>query len=206
MANKGQDITGSVIDLAVLKRVLGLSKPHRLLFYSALALAIFLAFLGPMRAYLVQDAIDNYILPKNQEGLLTMFLLLIGVLVTEAVFRFAFTYSSKVLGQSVVKDLRDRVFGHVMRLRLTYFDTTPIGTSTTRTVNDTETISDIFANGILLFFAIAVHFCPAFTVISLANSRTNSANSGSSGFTSGPSTAAFKLSASKLNGTERSFK
>ena len=63
---------------------------------------------------------------------------------TEAVFRFAFTYSSKVLGQSVVKDLRDRVFGHVMRLRLTYFDTTPIGTSTTRTVNDMETISDIF--------------------------------------------------------------
>ena len=153
MTNKGQDITGNVIDLAVLKRVLGLSKPHRLLFYSALVLAIFLAFLGPMRAYLVQDAIDNYILPKNQEGLLTMFLLLIGVLVTEAVFRFAFTYSSKVLGQSVVKDLRDRVFGHVMRLRLTYFDTTPIGTSTTRTVNDTETISDIFANGILLIFA-----------------------------------------------------
>ena len=74
-----------------------------------------------MRAYLVQNAIDNYILPKNQKGLLVMFLLLIGVLVTEAVFRFAFTYSSKILGQSVVKGFRDRVFGHVMRLAINLF-------------------------------------------------------------------------------------
>lgn len=82
-----------------------------------------------------------------------MAMLLIAVLLTEAVLRYNFIFLTNWLGQSVIKNLRVRVFNHVIKFRLRYFDTTPIGTSTTRTISDVETINDIFSQGLITIIA-----------------------------------------------------
>ena len=131
----------------LLSRLLREARPyHRLLWLAAL-LAIVSAPLAALRPRLVQSMVDDYIVTFDLAGLQRMTLIVAGVLVLEAAVRYAFTYLTNWLGQSVVRDLRDKVFGHLTSLRLTYFDRTPIGTSTTRTINDIETINKVFTEG-----------------------------------------------------------
>jgi len=91
--------------------------------------------------------VDDYIITFDLQGLKRMTLIIAGVLILEAIVRYGFTYLTNWLGQSVVRDLRDKVFRHITSLRLTYFDRTPIGTSTTRTINDIQTINTVFTDG-----------------------------------------------------------
>lgn len=91
--------------------------------------------------------VDDYIVKFDLDGLQKMTLVIAGVLVLEALVRYGFTYITNWLGQSVVRDLRDKVFAHITSLRLTYFDRTPIGTSTTRTINDIQTLNTVFTDG-----------------------------------------------------------
>jgi ATP-binding cassette, subfamily B, multidrug efflux pump len=146
-------ITGNVFDFQLLKRVLKLVRPHRKLFWGALVLSLILAVVGPLRPEIIQRTIDGYVIAGDYQGLLHMILLLVGILVAESIFQYLFIFYSRYLGQAIVKDLRVEVFGHVLNLRLQYFDKTPIGTSTTRTVNDIETINDIFTNGFIQIIA-----------------------------------------------------
>lgn len=78
-----------------------------------------------------------------------MVVLLISVLVVQGIVQYNFTYWSSYLGQSIIKNLRTRTFNHIVKLNLRYFDQTPIGTSTTRTINDIEAINDVFSEGII---------------------------------------------------------
>src|SRR5690606_12144480 len=89
----------------------------------------------------------------NFEGLRNMTILLIVLLVGESFLRYYFSFISGWLGQSVIKNLRTKVFAHVVHLRPQFFDRTPIGTITTRTINDVETINDVFAEGIITIIA-----------------------------------------------------
>ncbi len=141
------------IDTTLLKRVIRLGFPYKGIFALAGVLAVLLAPVVIIRPYLIQRAVDDYILKFDGEGLVFMVMLLIGVLVLEALMRYVFIYSTNWLGQSVIRDLRVRVFKHITRLKLTYFDTTPIGTSTTRTINDIETINSIFSQGVITIIA-----------------------------------------------------
>ncbi len=141
------------LDLYLLGRVLGLARPHRLIFGVAIGLAVVLAPLAVARPRLIQYMVDNYIFTGNINGLTTVALIIAGLLVLEAVCQYAFIYSSNWLGQSVVRDLRVSVFRHINSMRLTYFDRTPIGTSTTRTINDIQSINSIFAEGVITILA-----------------------------------------------------
>jgi len=132
---------------------LALAKPYKKTFVSAGILAVTLAILAPLRPFLIQVTIDDYILENDGPGLLTMIMILIGLLMVEAVFRYNFIYMTSWLGQSIIKNLRVRVLENIMRLNLKYFDKTAIGTSTTRTINDVETINDIFSQGLLTMIA-----------------------------------------------------
>lgn len=140
-------------DLYLLGRVIGLARPYRLLFISAGVLAVLLAPLGIARPYLIQVMVDEYIFVNDVPGLTRMALLIVGALVLEVLLRYVFIYSTSYLGQSVIRDLRVRVFKQILSLRLTYFDRTAIGTSTTRTINDIETINNIFSEGLITILA-----------------------------------------------------
>lgn len=143
-------------DFAIFKRVIGLARPYRRQFVVASVLAVLLAVVAPARPYLIQITVDRYILPGDPElmgMLVNMSILLISILLIESLMRYAFIYATRWLGQSIIRNLRVRVFDHITHLRLQYFDKTPIGTSTTRTINDVETINDIFAQGIITIIA-----------------------------------------------------
>lgn len=140
-------------DYQLLGRVLSLARPYRTLFALAAFLAIGLAPIATLRPYLVQIMVDDYIFNYDLQGLTRMALLFIGVLILHAVMQYAFIFATNLLGQSVIRDLRVSVFRHLMSLRLTYFDKTPIGTSTTRTINDIETINTVFSQGVITIIA-----------------------------------------------------
>lgn len=141
------------IDFYLLGRVLGLAKPYRGVFALAVLLTVVLAPLATLRPWLVQDIVDNYIFVSDTHGLTRMALILCGVLIVEASLRYVFIYATSWLGQAVIRDLRVRVFKHIVRLRLSYFDRTPIGTSTTRTINDIEAINTVFSQGSITIIA-----------------------------------------------------
>ena len=141
------------VDLTLLKRVIALGLPYKRIFALAGILSLLLAPVIILRPYLIQRTVDEYIMKFDGEGLMMMVMLLLGVLVLESVMRYVFIYSTSWLGQSVIRDLRVRVFKHITSLRLTYFDRTPIGTSTTRTINDIETINTVFSQGMISIIA-----------------------------------------------------
>lgn len=141
------------IDLYLLGRVLALAKPYRGTFILSGVLAVLLAPLATLRPYLVKEMVDNYIFVSDMQGLTRMALLLCVLLILEAGFRYVFIYSTNLLGQSVIRDLRVRIFRHITSLRLSYFDRTPIGTSTTRTINDIEAINTVFSQGSITIIA-----------------------------------------------------
>jgi ATP-binding cassette, subfamily B, multidrug efflux pump len=148
-----QNINGSVYDWPLLKRIIGLARPYRMHFAVASILAIAIAIISPLRPFLIQYTVDNYVLRFNSEGLFDMSMILVGMLVIESLLQYGFIYITSWLGQSVIRNLRVRVFGHVVGLRLQYFDRTPIGTVTTRTINDVETINNIFSQGLVQIVA-----------------------------------------------------
>lgn len=141
------------IDFYLLGRVLRQARPYRTIFIVAGLLAVVLAPLATLRPYLIQRMVDDYIFQFDIQGMTRIGLLLIGVLVLESILNYFFIYSSNWLGQSVIRDLRVRVFKHITGMRLSYFDRTPIGTSTTRTINDIETINQVFSQGVITIMA-----------------------------------------------------
>lgn len=140
-------------DLHLLRRVLLLAKPHRKVFALALTLAVILAPMAVARPRLIQKMVDDYVFTNDVSGLTTLALIVFGLLILESIFRYVFIYSSSLLGQSVIRDLRVKVFNHINSLRLTYFDKTPIGTSTTRTISDIQSINSIFSEGVITILA-----------------------------------------------------
>lgn len=140
-------------DLKVLKRVLGFAQPYKRKFYSSVLLAIVLAVFTPVRPYLIKLTVDDYIANQFAQAVITITIIQILFLFLETGLRFYFSYLTAWLGQSVVKDMRIKLYDKVLHLNLRQFDKTPIGTLTTRTVDDIERINDIFADGLIPIIA-----------------------------------------------------
>ncbi len=142
-----------IFDVALLRRVFRLAAPYRKKVFLSLALAIALALLSPLRPYLIQITVNQYIRNGMIDWVVRITLIQLVFLLVETAFRFLFSFTTAWLGQSVVKDLRVTVFNRVLRLNLSQFDKTPIGTLTTRTINDIESINDIFSDGLIPIIA-----------------------------------------------------
>jgi len=140
-------------DLDTLIRVLKLALPYKKVTILAMLLAVLLAPLSIAQPALVQKMIDDYVLVGDVSGLTFWAAVIAVLLVVQALTRYAFIYSSNWLGQSIIRDLRVRVFSHINSLKLSYFDKTPIGTSTTRTISDIQSINSVFAEGIITIVA-----------------------------------------------------
>ena len=141
------------LDAQLLKRVLAEAAPYKSLLLSTTLMAILLAPLATIRPWLVQKMVDEHIVYSDVEGLLKLSIIFVVVLFLHAFLTYLFTYLSGVLGQAVVRDLRIKIFNHINRFNLSYFDKTPIGTSTTRTINDVETINTVFSQGVITIVA-----------------------------------------------------
>lgn len=146
MASK---VTGKTYDWTLLKRVFRYARPYRSKFSWSIFLTLSIAAIAPIRPILIQRTLDQYIFFNDTNGLLNMTLLMIVLLLGQTVIQYFQTFLTNSLGQSVIKDLRTDVFNHITKLRLKYFDKTPIGQLITRTVSDLETIADIFSEGLI---------------------------------------------------------
>ena len=146
------------LDLQLLKRVLAEAAPYKSLLLSTTLMAVLLAPLATIRPWLVQKMVDEHIVFFDLEGLFRLAVLFIVVLFLHAFLTYLFTYLSGVLGQVVVRDLRIKIFNHINRFNLSYFDKTPIGTSTTRTISDVETINTVFSQGVITILADILTF------------------------------------------------
>lgn len=142
-----------IFDFENLRRVFRFAAPYKRRFYFSIWLAVFLAIITPIRPYLIKITVDKYIASKMLDWIIWMTVIQIGLLMVESAVRFYFTYITGWLGQTVVKDMRIRVYEKVVGLNLRQFDQTPIGTLTTRTINDIEAINDIFSDGLVPIIA-----------------------------------------------------
>ena len=160
-----------IFDFSLLRRVFHFVKPYRSFFYISLLLAIVMAVFAPIRPYLIQLTIDRAtgkqapvpgwlgtVLFKTDLSDATKFIIAVSIfqvlfLFVETSIRFLFTFITAWMGQSVVKDIRNQVYQKILSLNLAQFDKTPIGTLTTRTINDIESINDIFSDGLIPIIA-----------------------------------------------------
>ena len=136
-------------DFDLLKRVMRFAAPYKKRFYWSIALAIILALFTPVRPILIQITVDKFIAKGIWEWVLWITIIQVAFLFLESGLRFYFSYITAWLGQNVVKDLRVKVYNKILSLNLSQFDKTPIGTLTTRTVDDIERINDVFADGFI---------------------------------------------------------
>lgn len=147
------DSKKSFFDIAQLKRVFRYAAPYKKKFYWSVVLAILLALITPLRPLLIQRTVNDYIANSVTHMVITITIIQVGLILVETVFRFLFTFTTAWLGQSVVRDMRVAVYKKILGLNLSQFDKTPIGTLTTRTINDIESINDIFADGLVPILA-----------------------------------------------------
>jgi ATP-binding cassette, subfamily B, multidrug efflux pump len=140
--------TGQVFDSDVLKRLFTFVKPYIRIFYFIVFLTFASAILAALRPFLIQYTVDHAILENDWQGLNKMFVILGVLLVVHAIVQYLHTYFAGWLGQHVVRDIRIKLYRHILDLRLKFFDRTPIGTLVTRNVSDVETLSDVFSEGL----------------------------------------------------------
>jgi ATP-binding cassette subfamily B multidrug efflux pump len=144
-----EKVTGKALDRQLIARLFRYVRPYRKQFFGALGMTILLAILTPLRPTLVQIGLDNYVAVGDVGGLRMIILALLGLILFQTLVMYANTYLTNWLGQSIIRDIRKQVFDHVLKLKLKYFDKTPIGRLQTRTINDVETLNDVFTSGLV---------------------------------------------------------
>lgn len=157
----GQPKTKKIFNFSLLRRVFQFAAPYKRQFYTSLILALALAIISPLRPALIQftmnDAAKNPNAPNLwgtvQGAIITITIIQIGVLLLETVCRFFFSFLTASLGQNVVQDMRVATYKKILHYNLRQYDNTPIGTLTTRTINDIESVNDIFSDGLIPIIA-----------------------------------------------------
>jgi ATP-binding cassette subfamily B protein len=145
---KEKESSGEIVDIKVLKQLYSFIKPYKAQFYFLVFLTIAMAILAPTRPYLIQIAIDDHVTIGDRGGLLKIVYILVGLMFLQAIVQWAHTYYSGWIGQVIIKDIRVRLYQHLLKLRLKFFDNTPIGRLVTRNISDIETLADVFSEGL----------------------------------------------------------
>jgi ATP-binding cassette subfamily B protein len=149
---------GNGFDWSLLKRVLGYTTPYRGLFSLAIMMTVTLSFLSVVRPMLIRHTVNNFIVTPTDASheavlrneLLVFTVILIGLLLLESILQFTNGYTTSLLGQRIVRDLRVQMHRKVLGFKAKYFDRTPVGTAVTRVVSDIEAINDVFSQGFIV--------------------------------------------------------
>ena len=140
-------------DTRLFKRILQYTKPYKARFYGVIVFAIALSVFAALRPYLLKETVDSYLGPRDAQGLLYYVTLMGIVLIFEVVSQFYFVYWANWLGQDIVKDIRVKLFKHMLSFRMRYFDNAPVGQLVTRSVSDIEQIARIFSQGLFMIIS-----------------------------------------------------
>lgn len=147
------DTKGKAFDFKLFRRLLAYTNAYRLTFYFVGFSAIVMSGLGVLSPIILKRAIDRAIIPKDWEGLVFYVALMLGVLLAEVIFQFCFIFYANWLGQSVIKDIRIKLFELMLSFKMRYYDKSAIGKLTTRAVTDIERIASIFSQGLFMIIS-----------------------------------------------------
>jgi ATP-binding cassette subfamily B multidrug efflux pump len=157
------DKTGNAFDMQIFIRLMSFAKRYKLKFLIAASSTIVLAIVSLLSPYILSQTVDNYIVQKDLQGLVNSVLLLFVILLVEVVLRFIFIYFANWVGQHIIRDIRAKIFRHILQFKMSFFDKNSVGKLVTRVVSDIETIAAFFSNGvftivsdILQMFAVAI--------------------------------------------------
>lgn len=140
----------ATINIFIFKRLVSFARPYKSLFLFAVLCTVTLAVLGSFRPYIIGDMVSKYVIKsKDGEKLIFWTIVVVGMLVMEGILQFSSSYLSNLLAQSVIKDIREKLFGHVLSFRMRYFDSTPVGALVTRVVSDLEAVTEVFSSGLI---------------------------------------------------------
>ncbi|MCX8489766.1 MAG: ABC transporter ATP-binding protein [Cyclobacteriaceae bacterium] len=140
--------SGNIIDFKVLKRIMQFVTPYKGRFYFVIVLTFLLGILTPIRPLLIQYTLDAHVQYGHYWAMVNIMLIILGLLVVQSVVQYAHTYISGRIAQFIIRDIRIQLYEHLIKLRLRFFDKTPIGRLVTRTISDVETLSDVFSEGL----------------------------------------------------------
>jgi len=171
-ASKNKGLNGSLI-----RRILGYTRPYKGLFIGAVVITLILSGLAIVRPLLISTALNDFVIrDRSLESLNRICLLILGFLLLEAGLQVVNIRITNLLGQNIVKDLRNQVYRHILHLKNSYFDNTPVGTLVTRAISDIESLSDVFSQGfiviagdlVMLLIFIAVMFVKSWVLALLS--------------------------------------
>ena len=140
----------SKLDFKVFKRLMFFVKSYKKFLLFSLFCTLVLSALTPLRPMLIGTMVSDFIInTQNESALFKWFMVLLALLLVEGIFQFMNSYFSNLLAQTVISDIRKRLFEHFISFRMKYFDQTPIGNLVTRLVSDIEAISEVFSSGLI---------------------------------------------------------
>jgi ATP-binding cassette subfamily B protein len=138
------------IDFSIFLRLISFAKSYKFYLFLSIACTLILSIVSPLRPALIGYMVDSFIVKsQDAEALLNWTLLILGILFLEGLVQLTGSYFSNLLAQSVIHDIRQRLFKHIMTFRMRYFDQTPVGALITRVVSDLEAITEVFASGLM---------------------------------------------------------
>jgi subfamily B ATP-binding cassette protein MsbA len=162
-----EKVKGKIFDIKLFSKLLVFVKPYNYTFYGVMFTAILISLFSTLTPYLLKVVVDDYILIKNYEGMQSIILLMMLVLLFEVIFMYLFTFYANWLGQKVIKDLRVNVFEKIVKFKMSFFDKNAVGRLVTRTVNDIETIASIFSQGLFTIIADILKMITVLTVMTV---------------------------------------
>ena len=145
--------SGKAFDMQIFSRLMSFAKRYRLYFFIASSSTILLALFSILTPYILIDTVDEYMISKDKAGLLHYSLLMLGILLIEVLLQFVFIYYANWVGQHIIRDMRAHIFRHILKFKMSYFDTNSVGKLVTRVVSDIETIAAFFSNGVFTIFS-----------------------------------------------------
>lgn len=161
----------NIFDVGLFKRLFEYIKPYKGVFFGLIILVVLLAVFSAATPYITKYAIDESIAVKASKGFLFYILLMLGVLILQTVFQLLFIYYAAWLGQNLVMDVRVKLFNHLLRFKMKYYDNSSVGVLITRAVTDMERIADIFGEGLFTIIRDLLAMTVVFGVMVYINWR-----------------------------------
>ena len=146
-------VSGKIFDVSLFSKLMVFATPYKATYYFVMVAAILLSVFSTMTPYLLKVTVDDYIRPRDYQGMVLFVSLMFGALLLEVIFQFLFVFYANSLGQKIIKDLRVQLFKKITLFKMSYFDKSAVGRLVTRAVSDIETIASIFSQGLFMIIA-----------------------------------------------------
>lgn len=145
--------TGNAFDTRLFKRLMRYTRPYRLTFYGVALAAVLLSVFAVLTPILLKQIIDDAIKGSDADKLLYLTIAMLAVLLGQVIFQLLFNYYANWLGESVIRDIRIKLFQKMLSFRMKYFDNSSLGVLVTRAVADMQRIGEIFSQGFFVIVA-----------------------------------------------------